>query len=878
MMRRIFTAALLVLSALSAAAQNTVSGTVRYAGNGSSVSGVNVIVREAGRNAILGYATSGEDGRYSVSYKSGPDSLNVSVTGFNIKKLSKTIAAGTSTVDFVVEYARQEIREVKITAEAIKEQGDTLTYYVENFKDHTDRSIGDVLKKLPGIQVTPGGGIKYQGKEINKFYIEGLDMLGGRYGIAVNNVQASDIAAVEVYENHQPIKMLRDWVKSDRAAINLRLKSRAKGAWNAVLQLGTGYKPWLWNAEAVPMFFGQRFQTITTYKTNNTGEDVARELNSFVDGSAEIASLLYVTTPTAPPVNENRYLDNDIHSVSVNAIHKVGEDGDLTADASYVHDLQESAGTTVSSYFLPDGSTLVIPESIESGLKKDKVGFNVQYRLNADKAYVLEQLSFNGKKNVETAAVSSDDDVISQYLSMPDLRISNKFNWRKSLEQWRLNFKSDVKYQNSPSFFRISPNPYPDLFGAGPEYDKAYQGVDTESFKTDNTFSASYRVRKWSFSLAAKLNADIENLLSSLSAMSSENVPSNPADSMKNSIAFQRYDAILEPSVTYNVDRFSASLLLPFDLARLHQKDEIRKKGMSETDFLVSPSLSMLWQIRHDLRMFAFASWTEQLGGMFDNYDGYIMSGYRNIGKKDGPTNKRSRQYCSADLNYRNALHGLFASLAASGWRAERNVMYGTDYSGILSTTTATRMDNVSSGAGVDARISKRINPIATTVSLSGGWNGTWSDYLRQGSLMTGTYHLFSAGLKVDSKIGKAAVFSYDGNYSRTLNRIADTALPAIDNLRQSAGLDFIFGKKVMCGVKAEHYFNATIQGQDRNIFFLDALLSLKHGRWEYILEGRNLLDRNTFTSATYNENANYVYARALRPASVMLKVRFSLR
>ena len=491
MIRRFSIAVLLVMSALSAAAQSIVSGTIRYAGNGSAVSGVNVIVREAGRNAILGYAISGDDGKYSVSYNSDADSLNISVTGFNIKKLSKTITAGTSTVDFVVEYARQEIREVTVSANAIKEHGDTLTYYVENFRDQTDRSIGDILKKLPGIQVMQNGGIRYQGKEINKFYIEGMDMLGGRYGLAVNNVQASDIAAVEVYENHQPIKMLREWVKSDRAAINLRLKSRAKGAWNAVLQMGTGYKPWQWNAEAVPMFFGQKFQTITTYKTNNTGDDVSRELNSFFDGMDEMTSLLYVTTPTAPPVNENRYLDNNIHSVSVNTINKVGKDGDITADVSYVHDLQESAGSTVSSYYLPAGSTLVIPESIESGLKKDRVGFNVQYRMNAAKAYVLEQLSFNGKKNVETSTVSSDDDIISQYLEMPDMRISNKFNWRKRYEKWGLNFKSDAKYLSSPSFLKVYPYPYPELFGAAPENDASYQSVDTKNFKADNNVSGA---------------------------------------------------------------------------------------------------------------------------------------------------------------------------------------------------------------------------------------------------------------------------------------------------------------------------------------------------------------------------------------------------
>lgn len=703
-------------------------------------------------------------------------------------------------------------------------------------------------------------------------------MLGGRYGIAVNNVQASDIAAVEIYENHQPIKMLQEWARTDVAAINLKLKSSAKGAWNAILQAGGGYKPWMWDAEVVPMFFGQRFQTITTYKTNNTGEDISRELNSHFDSVNETSASLYVTNPAAPPINENRYLDNNVHSISVNTINKVGKDGDITADVSYVHDSQESAGTTVSSYYLPDGSALVIPESIESGLKKDKLGLNVQYRLNSRKSYILEQLSFNGKKNVETADVSSDNGIISQHLRIPDMQISNKFNLRKRYEKWGMDIKSDMKYSTSPSALEVYPNPYPELFAAAPEFNTSYQSLDKKSFKIDNTLSASYHFRRWIVSLSAKLNADIENLNSSLSAMSFENLVSDPADSMKNNILFQRYDVILEPRINYTADKFSAGLLFPLDLASLNKKDEIRGYGSSETDFLVSPSLFLIWTITYNLKLASYASWTEQLGGLSDSYGGYIMSGYRDIGKKDGPTTRKSRQSCSADLNYRNALRGLFASLSANWWRTEGNVIYGTDYSGILSTTTLTQMSNVSSGVGVNARISQLINPISTTVNLSGGWSRRWSDYLRQGSIMDGTYDALTADLTVDTKIAKFVVFSYDGRYSLTLNRIAKTALPPIDILRQSAGLNFIIGEKVICGINAEHYFNAMIQGKDRNIFFLDASLSFKHKRFEYILEGNNLINRTIFSSATYDENAGYTYSRALRPASIIFKVRFSLR
>ena len=257
--------------------ERSISGAISER-NGEVVAGANVLVQSADGKRLFSYGSSDGEGRYEVRFRSDADSVSVSVTGFNLAKVSKVVPANIERLDFVVEYSALKIKEVKVEANAIERKKDTVTYYVANFKDSTDRSIGDVLQKLPGIEVDPSGQIKYQGKSINKFYVEGLDMLGGQYGIATNNIQASDIAKVEVYEDHQPIKVLQNWVASDRAAINLILKSGAKGAWNGVVQAGAGYQPVLWNGEVTPMFFGKNFQTIMTYKTNNTGDDVAREL------------------------------------------------------------------------------------------------------------------------------------------------------------------------------------------------------------------------------------------------------------------------------------------------------------------------------------------------------------------------------------------------------------------------------------------------------------------------------------------------------------------------------------------------------------------------------------------------------------------------
>lgn len=84
--------------------------------------------------------------------------------------------------------------------------GDTLNYSVDAFIGKNDISIGDVLRRMPGIQVDDNGHIYYQGKNISNLYINGMDALAGRYSIATNNLAAQMVATVQVMENHQGVK------------------------------------------------------------------------------------------------------------------------------------------------------------------------------------------------------------------------------------------------------------------------------------------------------------------------------------------------------------------------------------------------------------------------------------------------------------------------------------------------------------------------------------------------------------------------------------------------------------------------------------------------------------------------------------------------
>ena len=847
--------------AQNSAVERQISGAVAER-NGEVVAGANVLVQSADGKRLFSYGSSDGEGRYEVKFKSDADSVRVTVTGFNLAKVSKVVPANIGKLDFVVEYSALKIKEVKVEANAIERKKDTVTYYVANFKDSTDRSIGDVLQKLPGIEVAPSGQIKYQGKAINKFYVEGLDMLGGQYGIATNNIQASDIAKVEVYEDHQPIKVLQDWVASDRAAINLILKSGAKGAWNGVVQAGAGYQPVLWNGEVTPMFFGKNFQTIMTYKTNKTGDDVARELESSMGLGWDAERLTGIQETGNPPVNERLYLNNNIHSVSINTINKTGEDSDLTVNAYYIHDNRNQAAENRTSYFIPGQNPLDVYENIDAESISDRMQVALQFRNNANKNYLNNRLSFNGSWNRNNGVVADGNQEISQMHKQPRITIDNDFRMIRRFGKWQVDFVSNTDYNWLTSVLQVKPMVFSQFFDE--EGDGTGQHIEAERFRSENSVSTSYSAGFWNFYLKGGVNAHIENLSTVLSPL---NGVGSVADSLMNDCRWRRFDVSLQPQIAYSKHSFNMSFVSPLEVAVINGRNH----------YLARPSVYMNWKISYNLKMSAYGAYNMNLGDLYDSYSGYIMRDYRSVSKKEGNSARSGTQNYGLDMSYSNPASALFASADVSYFRSSRSQTVNNLYEGNSFIAEAIERDNVSSGLSANGRVSKRFSTISTTISLNGGWSRNWSETMVQGDVTPVTMDRYNVGGALNSNIGRYVIFDYSGTYS-VHSVDGYSSVDPVGTLKQNAALNFVICKRVLMNIGAEHYFCGEIQGNDRNMVLMNASASYKFKKFEFVLEGRNLLDKRSFSAIEYSDTFCYAYAYELRPLSVMFKVRFSLR
>ena len=228
---------------------------------------------------------------------------------------------------------------------------------------------------MPGLTVNDDGSIEYQGTKINKFYIEGMDLLGGKYAQASDNIDAGKVKKVQVLERHQPIRALKDTKFSDQAALNIVLTDSAKNVWSHTFDLSTGASltkspDWLYDNRIVSMLFSRKVQSISMYKNNNTGKNIGQEvtpMSAYLDDSAPVddGMLGNISLP-APAIDASRSRFNYTHLFATNWLLKTHGGNDLRIQLDGMTDITEQRQTSTTVYTAAGGAAIVQDVSAES--------------------------------------------------------------------------------------------------------------------------------------------------------------------------------------------------------------------------------------------------------------------------------------------------------------------------------------------------------------------------------------------------------------------------------------------------------------------------------------------------------------------------------
>lgn len=210
---------------------------------GNRLSDVSVVAYH--EEKVVSYTFTDEAGKFILFVNKGLREIKLTVNLLGFKKMEYPINLETDTsfsVEIQLTPQVEVLNEVVLEAwEKIKVNRDTITFKVSEFSDQTESVVEDLLKNLPGVEVTQEGVIKVNGRAIDKLLVEGDDMFGSKYKMLSKNLDAKVIDQVQILNNFEDNPVLKSFQDSDKVALNLILKENKKGVWfgNAEFGLGT---------------------------------------------------------------------------------------------------------------------------------------------------------------------------------------------------------------------------------------------------------------------------------------------------------------------------------------------------------------------------------------------------------------------------------------------------------------------------------------------------------------------------------------------------------------------------------------------------------------------------------------------------------------
>lgn len=194
-----------------------------------------ILIKKSDGSGVVNEFILVQNGRFSYdlkkTYYEKGFFLDVTATGYNshIELVKPSELKKTMNFNFILKKEKIEILEeiiIKGNKRPLSIKKDTVVYNVESFKDGTEKKVEDLLKKLPGIRVNEDTGIiKYKGITIETVTIEGDDLFDYNYTIGTKNINIDLVKEIEAIENYSENKLLKGIEKSNKVAINLKLKN-----------------------------------------------------------------------------------------------------------------------------------------------------------------------------------------------------------------------------------------------------------------------------------------------------------------------------------------------------------------------------------------------------------------------------------------------------------------------------------------------------------------------------------------------------------------------------------------------------------------------------------------------------------------------------
>lgn len=790
-------------------------------------------------STVYKYALTDPKGCFSFSVSENI-SWTVHVTYLGYQKESLPVQKGKEMI-FQLKPEAISLKEVEIKGGRIYGRQDTVKYNLSRFTSGKEQSIKEALKKLPGIDINEQSGeIRYNGKAISQFTVEGMDVSGGRYNQITENLKVDAVKDAEVIEHFQPIRSLRNKMPSDKVALNLTLKPEVRSRWLLTLQAAGGYgDPILYNGKLNALQLAHERQGIYLYKTDQTGKDLSTELQQLISDNQNFLTptdvLTFIDQPTFSfPLEKQRLMANTTHLASVNRLYRKSEEQQSRFTFHYLYDEQHRNQGTQEIYYYPS-DTIHIAQAQDYSLYTHQAQATYNYERNGTRSFFRNLLEAHGTWSHSQESLYGNRE-LTQSLQTNSLQLTNQLNLLTTREHTTSGFRSFFRYAHQPTTLQFA---------------QVNQSFGLQQVYMDNQAYHQWKKNEMTFGITGGVQGEWL-LLHQTTNFSSP-----------------QFKIYVTPMWMW--ERNTLRLTVSADAAYL------KKNNPQYTDLRISPTVSLYWQFSPRWELITCAQLQQKNEEATAYYPYSYWQNYRTVVSFSSHVPELQDQLYSFYLTYKRTVHEFFWSLSGSYWSRKNQQLTHSEYRDSIFSLTTWEVPNHNRSYSLTSLLSKGFYDWNLKTSLETQLIHSEGKQAGQGSIQNYRY----IQLMLTPKINWTPLSWFNTTYlaSLTCNRSLigeSNNLPALWNIRQRIYLE-IGNSTYQIRLTGEHYYNQLDEYHHQHVWLADAEASYIKDKWRFSMSLCNLFNQKEYRHTTYSAIQQYTSWIKMRPREILVSIQYQL-
>jgi hypothetical protein len=711
------------------AQERTITGNVRdSAGQGLPSASVKLV---DDKGTIIRFAFTNETGAFSLTLPGQADTLLrwLEVSHIAYRKQRMALSAARSVYNFNLLPDEGLLKEVVVQQrQPIVEMGDTLRYDVDRFAQDDDRSIGDVLRRMPGVEVSEDGTISHNGKKISNLYIEGDDLMSGRYGTATKVINKDMIISVDIIRNHQPIKVLKDKIFSDNTVVNLVLKDPARLKMSGSGIVGGGF-PALYNVSATSIVLNDRLKALNNIAFNNNGVNYRDDFKQL--GSPDFISTISNTPPEfslsqgtigAPDLPLPTYYFNHSGIINLNELYKSKKGLQLKLSLQAFKDRNSLDYFSRTDNYL-QGDTISFLEQQSFTNRPSLWNTSLNMMLNKNNYFFNNTFRFEFVKEDNSSYMNFNDYTFNQSVSRKIRSFSNDINWISSFSKKSIGeLRWLLSYNGNNQSLDIGKGYYFQIPNQQDSYDEVIQSLSIPTVFSN--FYLGYKIpgNVVAQQYTAGFILESESFDSRLQLVKNATVTPYQGDA-GNNLDWDRNNIYVSSEYQIKYKRLKSTIKLPVSYQRIHYSQQEYNLDSKNGNLLFNPSVTVNYDFDPEHFMGISYFFNRNFSDISGVFRGGILRNYRTFVANDADLQEKANHSIAATYNFQKAINMLFANIGISYDKINANAVLSTVFTDNIQKTVFLPYRNSQNRLSLRAGFSKYLFGLKTTASLRSVWS-----------------------------------------------------------------------------------------------------------------------------------------------------------